>query len=189
MHYFLNSYIFDQQMFGSVPIYDVQTSCTRLSYTPSCKTKISRTGKNHGKPCWACKTSQPSRSGQSRRSPVEFNWLLTTECGFKPISGGRPSEQSSAPLTTVVVVNRKFFNINNATWMKMANMEAYTIKLFIFKLSLVYNSLPTFHSHLFLWKFLSSHKSDTKLKLIYSILGTVTSLSKISSSPPQHHHR
>ena len=36
MRYFINfalkKYIFDQDMFGSAPIYDVLTSCTRPSY-------------------------------------------------------------------------------------------------------------------------------------------------------------
>ena len=31
-----DKYIFDQEMFGSAPIFDVLTSCTRLPYTPSC---------------------------------------------------------------------------------------------------------------------------------------------------------
>ena len=49
-----NKYIFDQEMFGSAPIYDVLTSCTRSSYTPWYKTEISRTGENRGKPCLVC---------------------------------------------------------------------------------------------------------------------------------------
>ena len=34
---------------------DILTSCTKLSYTPSYKTEIPRTGQNCGKPCWVCK--------------------------------------------------------------------------------------------------------------------------------------
>ena len=42
-------------MFGSAPLYDVLTSCTRSSYTPWYKTEMSRTDKNRGKPCRVCK--------------------------------------------------------------------------------------------------------------------------------------
>ena len=50
-----NKYIFDQDMFGSVSICDVLTSCTRSFYSPWYKTEISRTDENRGKPCRVCK--------------------------------------------------------------------------------------------------------------------------------------
>ena len=48
-------YIFNQEMFGSTPIYHILTSCTRSSYTPWYKTEISRMGENHRKTCRSCK--------------------------------------------------------------------------------------------------------------------------------------
>ena len=45
-------------MFGSPPIYDVLTSCTRTSYNPWYKTEISRMGENRRKHRRVCKTKQ-----------------------------------------------------------------------------------------------------------------------------------
>ena len=55
LEYALFFSIFDHGMFGSAPIYDILTSCTRSSYSPSCKTEIFRTGENRGKSCRVCK--------------------------------------------------------------------------------------------------------------------------------------
>ena len=60
MRYFINftlKYVHFRykKMFSSVPIYDVLTACTKSSYMPSCKTEISRTGGNRGKPFRVCK--------------------------------------------------------------------------------------------------------------------------------------
>ena len=52
-----NKYSLGQEMFGSVPIYDVLMSCTRSSYTPWCKMEISRMVENRGKPCRVCKNN------------------------------------------------------------------------------------------------------------------------------------
>ena len=50
-----NNYIFNQELFGSAPFYVILTSCMRSFYTPSCKTEISRTDENGGKPRRVCK--------------------------------------------------------------------------------------------------------------------------------------
>ena len=44
------THIFDEEMFGSAPIYDVLTSCTMSSYIPSYKMEIYRTDENGENP-------------------------------------------------------------------------------------------------------------------------------------------
>ena len=58
-------------MFGSTPIYDILTSCMRSSYTPSCKTEISRMGENRSKPCLVCKNIQSRQ--HTIKTLIRFN--------------------------------------------------------------------------------------------------------------------
>ena len=71
-------YIFAQEMFGSAPLYDVLTSCTKSSYTPSGNTEYPKRVKIAENLIGYAKKKK--KKEKKKKIILEYSHILTNNC-------------------------------------------------------------------------------------------------------------